>query len=112
MITQQMLQDLANEIQANLKADFKKVFLSGNLRDTIRIVNTGNAVQIEIPAEMYDVNQFMQNQVIVFTGQGSYASEVDITGGFSGKHKNYVQRAINKAINVWLKKHNLKGRVK
>lgn len=32
---------------------------------------------------------------------GSYAEEVDITGGFSKSHQNYVERCIKKGIERW-----------
>lgn len=32
---------------------------------------------------------------------GSYAEEVDKTGGFSGEHKDYVERCIRKGIEKW-----------
>lgn len=32
---------------------------------------------------------------------GSYAEEVDSTGGFSGTHKDYVERCIRKGIEKW-----------
>lgn len=34
---------------------------------------------------------------------GSYAEEVDQTGGFSGTHKDYVERCIKKGIEEWKK---------
>lgn len=36
---------------------------------------------------------------------GSYAEEVDITGGFSGTHKDYVERCIRKGIEKWKRQY-------
>ena len=36
---------------------------------------------------------------------GSYAEEVDITGGFSKDHKDYVERCIRKGIQKWAAMH-------
>lgn len=107
-----LLQDLANMIIEAIKGDFKDIYLSGNLRDTITLERSKNGFRIVINARIYDLVKFKKDNVIIYTGDGSYASDVDVKGGFSGKHKDYVERAIYKSIPIWIKKHNLKGVVK
>lgn len=109
MITDVMLRDLAETIKSLIQADFKDIYLSGNLRDTISVERAENGFRVIVDARMYDIDKYLKDQVIIYEGEGSYASQVDKTGGFSGKHKNYVDRAIKEGISVWLKKHNLKG---
>ena len=103
---------LADYIVEYIKADFQTIYLSGNLRDTITIEKTSNGYKIEIPAEMYDVQRFKNTGAIIYTGQGSYASEVDKTGGFSGKHTNYVDRAISLGLFKWGFKQGINYRLK
>lgn len=111
MITEEMIQDLALMIMNEIKVDFEQVFLSGNLRDTLYVEPTENGVNIVINAEMYDLLQYKKKGVIIYTGEGSYASEVDKVGGFSFKHKDYINRAIQSGISQWMQKYNLKGTV-
>lgn len=103
----QLLEELAEMIKNNIKSDFEKVHLSGNLMNTIKVSYNADGFQVEIPAEMYDIALYKKDKVLKFTGKGSYAQEVNETGGHSGKHKNYVERAIETAINEWIKKNNL-----
>lgn len=103
--------DLASEIINGLKDEFAEVFLSGNLRDTIKVNINANSIVIDIPAEMYDIEKYKDEGVIIYSGNGSYAQAVNITGGFSGKHTNYLENQITNAINRWIKKHGLKARV-
>ena len=112
-MTEELVNELANLILTEIKADFEVVFLSGNLRDTITIEKLENGFKIVVNAERYDIAQYTDNKVIVYTGEGSYASEVDETGGFSYQrvHKDYISRAIQNGINKWMKKNGFEGRV-
>ena len=107
MISEEAKQELANLIINNLKKDFDFVYLSHNLADTIYLEETENGLQIHIPAKMYDLGLYEKERVIKCTGRGSYANEVELYGGFSGKHRNYVLRAINDAIRVWANSKNI-----
>jgi hypothetical protein len=109
MITEEMIKDLSIMIMNEIKADFEVIFYSGNLRDTLYVEPTGNGVKVVIEAEMYDLLQYKKNSVIIYTGEGSYANEVDIKGGFSGKHQDYVIRSIQNGITQWFLKYNLQG---
>lgn len=111
-VTDKMKQDLAVLIVKHIKNNFATVYLSQNLIKTINISKTKEGWAIDIPAEIYDINLYKKKGVIVHTHNGSYASEVDKTGGYSGTHVDYVNKSISAAINEWLLFYNLKGRVK
>ena len=83
------------------KQDFDNIYLSGNLRRTTTIYKTNsNEYQINIPARVYDINLFKKKGIIVYK-DGSYADEVNTySGGFSGKHKNFVENAIRDATTL------------
>lgn len=105
------LQILADLIKKNIQEDFTDVHLTGNLMNTIKITRTTLGFEIDIPAELYDLNVWYEKKVIVHTNQGSYAQIVNEEGGFSGQHINYVERSITKSINEWLQKIGRKARV-
>jgi isopentenyl phosphate kinase len=111
-ITDNDIQELARLIKTSIQNGFEVVHLSKNLMDTIEIDLTAEGFLLTIPAEMYDIQKFRDKGVIVYSGVGSYAQEVDVTGGFSGKHKNYVENAIQEAIIFWLNKLGLSGKVR
>lgn len=101
------LLDLANLIKENLKKDFEQVHLSGNLANTITIGVSENGYYIDIPAQIYDIQKWLKQGVIVYTEDGSYAQQVNIDGGFSGKHVGYVELSIKKSIEQWIKEKNI-----
>ena len=103
--------ELAKLIHRELVEEFSTIYLSGNLRDTIKVSYDGKSATVEIPAEMYDLKLFKEEGAIVYTGKGSYAEAVNKKGGFSGSHKNYVERAIELAIFTWMKSNGIKGRI-
>lgn len=106
------IEELADLIVEYIKDDFEEIYLSGNLRDTINITPTERGFEIEIPADRYNVSQFRKKGIVIYTGKGSYAEEVNtITGGYSGEHIDYVERGIMKAIVEWTAKHRLIGKV-
>lgn len=88
-----------SKIVEEIKKDFATIHLSGNLMETITSYKLSeNEAIIEIPAPRYDIDTFLRTQTIVYTGDGSYAEEVNEMGGFSKTHKGYVERAIMLAI--------------
>lgn len=111
MLTQDEKRELAEIIVRKIKENFSEKFISGNLRDTIQIHETEKGIEIEIPAEKYDLKKWNKEKVIVYTGTGSYAQSVDEWGGFSHTHKNYVEVAIHSGIVEFLAKKNKKGGV-
>lgn len=102
------LQLLVEKIKKKIKEDFAVVHLSQNLINTIEIRRTTFGFELEIPAEIYDIAKWYKDKVIVYRGTGSYAQAVDVEGGFSGKHKDYVEDAIKDAIREWILELKLK----
>lgn len=102
---------LANKIVENIIADFEKVHLSTNLMSTIEIRVVGNNVEIEIPADIYDVEKYLNEGVLIYTGEGSYASDVDTYGGFSGKHKDFLVRSAEQGTKQFYKERNTEVKV-
>ena len=101
------VQELAELIRAYIRANFETVHLSGNLMDTITVEKTADGFTVEIPAEIYDLKRWKKEKAIVYTGEGSYAEKVNQTGGFSGKHANYVEDEIEIAIIDWGRDNNM-----
>lgn len=109
-LTSTELLDLTNKINNKLKENFMKIHLSQNLMNTIEIHKTTYGYEIEIPAEMYDIERYIREGVIVYTGEGSYANEVNKTGGFSTHHKNYVEKAILEGISEWITQNKINAK--
>lgn len=102
MITESDIRRLGELIAGNIKENFREVHLSGNLMDGISVSSTGDGVSVSIPAVRYDIDRFRKERVIVLRpAEGSYAEEVNKTGGFSGFHVGYVEDAIRKGIIQW-----------
>lgn len=106
-----LLQKLAEKIKEKIRNDFKEVHLSQNLMNTISISSTPTGFLIDIPAEIYDLAKYYKEGVIIYTGAGSYAEDVDINGGFSGKHKDYIERAILESVSEWIAENELRSKV-
>ena len=105
-----LLQKLAEKIKEKIRNDFKEVHLSQNLMNTISVSSTPTGFLIDIPAEIYDLAKYYKEGVIIYTGAGSYAEDVDINGGFSGKHKDYIERAILESVSEWLAENELRSK--
>lgn len=102
MITESDVRRLGELIAGNIRENFKEVHLSGNLMDGISVSKVGNDISVSIPAVRYDINRFRKERVLVLRpAEGSYAEEVNETGGFSGFHVGYVEDAIRKGIIQW-----------
>lgn len=94
---------LADMIAGRIADNFATVYLSGNLANTIRVEEGKDGLRVIVPAVRYDLQEYMKNKVIVYLeGQGSYAEAVNKRGGFSKKHKGYVEKAIEEGITQWL----------
>ena len=105
-------QRLARMIADKVREDFLEVHLSGNLMNTISTYHDGAGdFVVSVPALKYDLDLYRKKGVTVtLPGKGSYASEVDKSGGFSGKHKNYAERAVFSGIEEWMAKCGFEGR--
>lgn len=113
-IGKEELQKLADIIVLKLKEEFQIKHLSKNLINTIKITNEGNQIQIEIPAQTYNMLLYQTKGVIVHTSHGSYASKLDLEGSSfmiyrtdsrkksfrisPRNHIGYIDKAINSAI--------------
>ena len=112
-ITEEMKKDLAKLIVANLQREFETIHFTGNLANTITISEINGGIAVEIPAQRYSFAAYQKKGIIIpYEKGGSYASEVDKTGGFSGTHKGYVEKSISMAIAQWMKMYRINGRVK
>ena len=105
-------QRLAELICDEIKKEFGTVHYSGNLAATLRIEKTDKGWSVEIPARVYDMLKFEEFGEISYVGTESYASEIDKTGGFSGKHKGYIERCVKRAIYRWMQENQLQGKVR
>lgn len=104
---------LAKLIVDELKKEFENVHLSKNLINTIKIYSDKDNWVVEIPAVMYDFKTYFSKGVIVpYNGDDSYAELINKTGGFSKKHKNYVENCINSAIQQWLASEKIEAKVR
>lgn len=112
-ITDAMLESLALYLVDALQEDFRQVYLSGNLRDTIYVSKGGNgSIKVHIPAEAYDLSKYRAERAFVSRPDlGSYAEAVNKTGGLSHKHIGYAERAIDTAISRWLKYYKIDAEV-
>jgi hypothetical protein len=104
---------LAECIQEALRDEFEFVHLSKNLINTmyIKIDETNNSVSVEIPAMKYNVKKFRETGVIKYYYKGSYAEAINKSGGFSGKHTDYIENCILKGIQKWLTQKGIEGKV-
>ena len=111
--------NFAVNVREFIEEDFAITYLSGNLRDTTKVYKVNNnSFVVHIPAKVYNINLYRKKGIIVYGDnahktnyskdlksykplhQGSYAEAVNTSGGFSKKHKNYVERALDKALSV------------
>ena len=120
IVTEVFYRKFITETRRNIKRDFRKIHLSGNLMDTVTVewfssrldniifglVDPGEFLEkpvkvaiVHIPAVRYDLKRYREDMVVIHHPEwGSYAQEVNITGGFSGKHVGYVENAIYQAL--------------
>lgn len=103
--------ELALMIKNEIEEEFKNIHLSRNLMETIEIEETDSGYDVVIPAYIYDIETWYKHGIVAYTSGKSYASQVDKTGGFSGKHKGYVERCIKRALDKWMAKNNIEGKV-
>lgn len=103
--------ELAKCIEEAFREEFRNVHLSKNLVNTMKIEVTDTGVVIDIPAMKYNMKKFRETGVIKYYYRGSYAEQINNTGGLSGKHKDYIEECINKGIQKWLAQKGVEGRV-
>ena len=94
--------DLADTIANRIRNEFRSVHLSGQLMDSINVTidDEGNC-KVKIPPQIYDIEYYKRYGVIKHISPDSYAVDVDIQGGFSGLHKDFLINCIKWAITEW-----------
>lgn len=94
-----------------LSLEFNTKHLSGNLLNTINIIYNDDNLQIEIPAQVYDILLYKTKGVVIPVGNKSYASKLNDEGSNfyigkyhirPGNHKYYIDRIIDESIEEWL----------
>lgn len=110
---QSLKESLANILADTFRDEFKAVHLSGQLLRSIKVTrdDVGNYM-VEIPPQIYDIAYYRRYKVIKTVSSDSYAIDVNLTGGFSGLHKDYVSRCLSNAISRWAMNNNLKTEIK
>lgn len=101
--------DLANTIANKIRDEFRSVHLSGQLLDSINVsIDDEGNCQVEIPPQIYDIGYYKRYGIIKHISQDSYAMDVDITGGFSGLHKDFLMNCVKRAITEWAANSGIK----
>ena len=103
--------ELAKCIEDEFKEEFRIVHLAKNLVNTMKIEVQDNNVIIDIPAMKYNMKKFRETGVVKYYYRGSYAQQINITGGLSGKHEDYVEKCIERGIQKWLAQKGVSGKV-
>lgn len=105
---------LAELIVERITAGFDTKYLTKTLVKSIEIKNGDNgSILIEINAPMYDLKEFSKTGNIVTPDKNkSYASNLDLQGSYWKNHKDYIKKAIDEAIPIWLKRVEEQGKVK
>lgn len=124
-MNQEDLEFFANIILNNLKEEFSRKKLSGNLLNTVTVEQTEKGeIRINIPAQTYNMLLYQQKGVVVHTSHGSYASKLDEEGSSfyvypngtrkgsfkikPGNHKDYVNELIQKSLRQFISMKQLK----
>lgn len=105
-------------MRLDISANFKDMYVTHNLRDTMYTKGALTLCYIDfrgnefkengklmakfgIPAVRYDMKRWEEDMIVVHIPEkGSYANEVNITGGWSPKkvHLGYIEEAIANSI--------------
>lgn len=117
---QESITILANYIIEEIKNDFAIKKMSGNLVNTIVVEKKKGEIAVRIPAQTYNMLLFQTKGVVVHNNKGSYASRLDKEGSSfisypngtrkgakrvsPRNHKDFVDKAIQRAIIKWRNK--------
>lgn len=97
-----LAQSFTSILASAFREEFKAVHLSGQLMRSIKVEADGDGnYRVEIPPQIYDIAKFRKSGVVIPTSQDSYALKLNVTGGFSGTHKDYIERAIFATFVRW-----------
>jgi len=119
-ITASMLHSFAENIEQEIKNEFKRMHLSGNLMKTTYVMDFSSEQEgvgysrVYIPAVRYDLDKYIKEGTMIKHPEwGSYANELELNGSFAFKpkkkhrHKGYVGKAIEKALSLWAEQNNM-----
>lgn len=99
---EKLKESLANILAEQFRLEFKSIHLSGQLLRSIDVSTDGEGnYQVKIPPQIYDIGFYRKYGIIKNISPNSYAIEVNLTGGFSGMHKDYLAHCLNRAIMAW-----------
>lgn len=103
---------LATQIMNNIRQEFANKHLSMNLVNTMTLEMTNDGCVIRIPAQVYNMGQYLKQGTIIYTGTGSYAEALDIEGSYVlgrkiGNHIGWIGRVVNQAVSTWTKTQDL-----
>ena len=104
------IKSLTDLIFQNIKSDFNNKFLTGQLRDNIRVSKIDDGFRITIDPKIYNLPKYLETKVIEYkSGGGSYASHIDNYGSFRNNHYDYVGRSIKSAVRTWKEQMRING---
>lgn len=90
-----------------INAEYHYAHISYQLAKTSEVIVNEDSVSLIITAPTYDVDRYQKDGVMVYTNEGSYANENDLTGGFSGEHVGYIERIIVSGIEFFLEEKGI-----
>ena len=101
MVSDSDMKLLAMLVEDEIKKEFSTYYLSGNLKNSVKIEkNQSNGYNITIAAPRYDIREYKRTGTKI-PKPGSYAADVDKTGGFSKMHKGYAEKCVERALTRW-----------
>lgn len=105
----QLKDSFARILAEEFRKEFSVIFLSRQLYNSIRVfVDEDGRYHVTIPAQVYDIDFYRKRGIIKHTGTEGYSVAVNVTGGFSTRHKDYVARCIDRTINRWAGENGIK----
>lgn len=115
-LSKEDLRRLAMLIEQKIREEFDGKHLSGNILNTLEIIEGEDSFQIVIPARIYNFYEFSKRGVVVPRGSGSYASRLDTKGSefvlypkeggriFKKPHNHigYIGKVVDDSLDDWL----------
>ena len=105
-------QSLAKILADEFRNEFRTIHLSGQLLKSIKVSkDDSDNYMVRIPPQIYDIAFYRRYKVVKNISTDSYAIDVNLSGGFSGLHKDYIQKCLSIAIQKWAMQNNIKYRI-
>lgn len=105
----QLKDSFARILAEEFRKEFSVIFLSKQLYNSIRVfVDEDGRYHVAIPAQVYDIDFYRKRGIIKHIGTEGYSLDVNITGGFSSRHKDYVAKCIERTIYRWAGENGIK----